>query len=576
MQTNQYQAHFVLTLISLLFFQNINAQSSCITHTIYDYEPTSGPVNSAPSTTTTASDIQIDHKFVNLSIAQLNYLGLNNVPQTEINEALWKGVSYNAKGNKLRENQLIVKFKNAAKESDKAAIRDAHHAIIIETFYCDLSGIELELWFCNFDSLVGINLEDKTATLSSSIDIESHDFNYIVDSNPTTKTVSKNILSPYTIPVNKPVKVAVIDNGIDEFHNDIAGHVNLEKGYDFVNHDTIPHDTSAYHGTHIASTILNFSNYKSEIINLKTFEKGSDKNTLFYVTVATYHAICKGANIINMSWGWMGEPAQCLKEAIHFAHTTGDALVVCSAGNDSLNLNGLKQLHYPSGYAMDHIIEVTALDSAGVGPAPYANRGSEIDLATIGHWNGALPNAGFGSMEGTSVSAAVISGVTANLVFQNPSSSACEVKRHYVATNSSLSGCNQPNQCLKRLYDIKSINELVNIPVPADVKGLICGLKHQETQQTPPDSKRLNTSSAQLESTIFNNQDRVQINLNLDTESLVQIQIVDITGRIIQSTSKNRGSGAHQLQFDMNNQPTGMYLVSLMINGNQTVKKIIR
>ena len=47
----------------------------------------------------------------------------------------------------------------------------------------------------------------------------------------------------------QPVTIAIIDTGVDEGHDDLAG--KLVAGHDFVDDDSNPHDTNG-HGTHVA------------------------------------------------------------------------------------------------------------------------------------------------------------------------------------------------------------------------------------------------------------------------------------------------------------------------------------
>jgi len=82
-----------------------------------------------------------------------------------------------------------------------------------------------------------------------------------------------------------------------------------------------------------------------------------DKGTgnLFNLTCALYHAIDHGADVVNISAGYQGQPSDILESAINFAREKG-TFITTAAGNDTINIDTLPQ--YPAYYAGQyHVFE---------------------------------------------------------------------------------------------------------------------------------------------------------------------------------------------------------------------------
>jgi len=472
---------------------------------------------------------------------------------------IWSQVAYDSFGGKVVKNQFIIRFKKATSEIQKQAVRTNYDAIVIEKVANAVCEVELELWHCDFDSIAGITIEEKKGDVSTTPIIEGVDFNYITVPVPVSQTSEDGYSSSFQ--PSSASKVAVIDNGMDEEHPMIRGHIANRTGYDFINQDDDPNDENSAHGTHMASNILHYSNHQASLINLKVFENGSNKNSLFFATAATYLAACKGADVINMSWGWVGAPAQCLKDAIEYAGEQNCALVVCSAGNDSLNLN--QDNHYPSGYNLNNIISITALDNSGA-YASYANYGGKVDIAVKGEFFGAIPNGKSGMMKGTSVSTASVSGIAARLISLNPEAGYTDVILPIFKERTTIPDC------------IAHCN--IGLPLTARVIERIMNSETASScrQSSEYDSNRmnLNTNVEKYDFTFLAN--KLTVNLNLESDSKVEVLVADIAGRVIYSQKDYMLTGFHGLSFNLSNQPKGMYFITLLVNGERFVKKIVR
>ncbi len=242
----------------------------------------------------------------------------------------------------------------------------------------------------------------------------------------------------WDISVGSNIVVAVLDSGI-AYRNgggfaqapDLAN-TNFIPGYDFVNNDKYPDDDNR-HGTHIAGIIAQSTNNSfggcgvapaCTIMPVKVLDKTGSGNVADIVE-AIYFAVNNGADIINMSYGFVTSPSQSEEEAINYAVSYG-VTIVCSAGNEATN-----EPHYPSSYEATICVTATKYDHSFA--YSYSNYGPDVDIcAPGGDINDDLNNDGYPDgiyqqthdgidyksfdfyfAEGTSCSSAFVSGVVA-------------------------------------------------------------------------------------------------------------------------------------------------------------------
>ena len=215
------------------------------------------------------------------------------------------------------------------------------------------------------------------------------------------------------------VVIAVVDTGVAYDHPDLAGniwnntgetscsdgidndgngYIDDCKGWDFVGNDNDPADYNG-HGTHVAGTIAAHGNnsngitgvmWQAKIMPLR-FLGISGSGTTADAVSAILYANAKGAHVINNSWGGSGY-SQALKDAID----ASNAVVVCAAGNSSINID--TSSFYPAGYKSANIISVAATDSQD-NLASFSNYGkTSVDLAAPGlNIYSTIPVIGYGS-----------------------------------------------------------------------------------------------------------------------------------------------------------------------------------
>ncbi len=259
------------------------------------------------------------------------------------------------------------------------------------------------------------------------------------------------------------VVVAVLDTGVDYTHSDLDdniwmnageiagdgidndgnGFIDDVYGWDFVSDDGDPMDGDT-HGTHVAGTIAAENNgfgmtgvaYNAQIMPVRVigdeFEQ-SDYDYLDDIAQGIYYAVDNGADVINMSLGyvpfWVGGSdspyVTAVENAIQYASDQG-TVVVMAAGNEYANQPG-----DPANNAIDWGLAVGAVDInnqmaifsnyAGTTPLDYIV-GPGVDVYST------IPGESYDFFSGTSMAAPHVAGVAALVMEADPTLTAPEVE----------------------------------------------------------------------------------------------------------------------------------------------------
>jgi subtilisin family serine protease len=208
---------------------------------------------------------------------------------------------------------------------------------------------------------------------------------------------------------------------------------------------------NAKHGTHVAGlaagiidTLFNKSNFSNpiQIMGLRVVPDGDeyDKD----VALGIRYAVNNGAKIINMSFGKSFSPEQAwVDSAIRYA-ASKDVLIIHSAGNESYDLNNKSV--YPSPYSNIFRDKASNMITVGASSDPviaesvltdFSNFGNKIvDVLSPGNKIfSSLPNQQYGFLNGTSMSAPIISHIAGLVRAYFPKLSATEVKAILLQSN---------------------------------------------------------------------------------------------------------------------------------------------
>lgn len=217
-------------------------------------------------------------------------------------------------------------------------------------------------------------------------------------------------------------------NGIEGYDDDGNGYVDDFHGWDFINADNAPLDDNL-HGTHVAGIAAAVTDneigiagacWNAQIMPIKVFQSTGVGNASTIAEGISY-AANNGATVLNMSFGSYAESSLMLS-ALENAYAT--AALVASAGNNGIKIGPCLTCapHYPSAYSFVLGVEdypagtpfaYTNWDQDGPVFTQYANLlNYEVTTPGTGILS-TVPNGGYASVTGTSMSAPLMSACVA-------------------------------------------------------------------------------------------------------------------------------------------------------------------
>ncbi|MGB2039951.1 MAG: S8 family serine peptidase [Flavobacteriales bacterium] len=216
-------------------------------------------------------------------------------------------------------------------------------------------------------------------------------------------------------------------NGIEGYDDDGNGYVDDFHGWDFINADNAPLDDNL-HGTHVAGIAAAVTDneigiagacWNAQIMPIKVFQSTGVGNASTIAEGISY-AANNGATVLNMSFGSNAESSLMLS-ALENAYAT--AALVASAGNNGIKIGPCIGCypHYPSAYSFVLGVEdspkptdgYTNWDQDGPVFTQYANLlNYEVTTPGTGILS-TVPNGGYASVTGTSMSAPLMSACVA-------------------------------------------------------------------------------------------------------------------------------------------------------------------
>lgn len=216
----------------------------------------------------------------------------------------------------------------------------------------------------------------------------------------------------WTTTTGDPIKVAVIDTGIELAHPDLRN--NIKGGYNAINPLKSANDDNG-HGTHVAGIIAAENNSigvigagpQIDLYAVKVLNRNGS-GYLSDVIEGIDWAIANNMQVINMSLG-SATNIQSFHDAVIRANEAG-VVQVAAAGNDGLAVN------YPAAYP--EVIAVSATDSTNT-ITSWSSRGTEVDLAAPGlSIYSTYKGQTYRTLSGTSMAAPHVAGTAALVLTQ--------------------------------------------------------------------------------------------------------------------------------------------------------------
>lgn len=177
-----------------------------------------------------------------------------------------------------------------------------------------------------------------------------------------------------------PVKVAILDSGIDQDHEDLSKKIVAQRN--FTSSNTSDVEDRWGHGTHVAGIVGAVTNNgvgvaggcpECVLLNGKVLNDDLNGAYSWYANGITW-AADNGAKVINLSAGG-SSPSKTLERAVNYAWNKG-AIFVAAAGN-----SGNTSRLYPAYY--QNAIAVAATDNRDQ-KASFSTYGGWVDLAAPG------------------------------------------------------------------------------------------------------------------------------------------------------------------------------------------------
>lgn len=237
-------------------------------------------------------------------------------------------------------------------------------------------------------------LVEEKQDLEANPSVESVSYNYLLQAQSRDPLYGRlwhlpRIKAPQAWPATRGagVRIAIVDNGIENAHPDLTGGVVFER--DYVEGDSVaqpsntgePHSSS--HGTHVAGIAGARADNnvgvagvapRASLMDYKVV--GPNGATVANVSRAIMDAANAGAGVINMSLGGPSD-VPALRNAVNYAWSRG-AVLTGSAGN------GFEQgnpPNYPSGYP--NVIAVGGV-TRGNARSNFSRAGPDVDVVAPG------------------------------------------------------------------------------------------------------------------------------------------------------------------------------------------------
>ncbi len=243
------------------------------------------------------------------------------------------------------------------------------------------------------------------------------------------------------------VIIGVLDTGTEFTHPDLIGknHLNMADpingiddeadgfldnyfGWDMANNNNDPTADTNPHGTRVAGTIaagadngigITGIGYNSTYLPVKVFRTNTNIFRGGYEGIA--YAADQGAKVINLSWGGADAWTQFGQDMINYAVLEKDVVIIAAAGNTHGDIK-----FYPASF--DHVLSVGSSTKEDE-KATWATYHHRIDMVAPGvNIFTTDKNGGYSNANGSSMSAAIVSGAAGLVRNHFPNYNAHQIK----------------------------------------------------------------------------------------------------------------------------------------------------
>lgn len=236
------------------------------------------------------------------------------------------------------------------------------------------------------------------------------------------------------------------DNGIDDDNN---GYIDDIRGWSFQNNSNDPTPLLNGHGTHVSGTAAATTNNNVGVASLSwnctimPVNAGSPTvgNSIAFGYPGIVYAIENDADIINCSWGGVGNPSVFEQDIIDFGIENG-TLVVAAAGNDNINNDLTGNSHYPSSY--NGVLNVGSTSKTSDAKSSFSTYGRTVNVFAPGSsiLSTTWPGNSYGLSSGTSMASPLVSALAGLVKTQNPGWSADKVREQIRVSCDNIDGSN--------------------------------------------------------------------------------------------------------------------------------------
>lgn len=202
----------------------------------------------------------------------------------------------------------------------------------------------------------------------------------------------------------KPIKVVVIDTGLDFADSRLNSHLCMEGHKDFTGEgftDTIGHGTAM---VGLIEQYAKESDYCLIIYKYYT-ETAPGIVNLSREIEALNDAAQKDVDIVNLSGGG---PDFYEKEYLAIRDNPGTLFIV-AAGNDGKNLDIPGNEYYPASYYLSNELIIGSINSDNQ-RSSFSNYGAKVSTSEVGEGVKVVSTRGYAMMSGTSPSTAIFTG----------------------------------------------------------------------------------------------------------------------------------------------------------------------